>query len=205
MSGDATPFGPTPTADDGVRRSAQQLLGDAERATGPPADPDRRYTAAEQAAGQHLIDVHDMLRRELDELYSVIDQLGRGELDASAARDHLEQMTIRQNAWTLGVICLRYCRALTGHHTLEDVSVFPHLEAREPALKPVLRCLAREHEVIADALEVIDQRLVALAAAEPDAFAGVRDAVDAMSDALLSHLSYEERELIEPLARHGFH
>lgn len=202
---DAEPFSPQATPDDGVRRSDQHLLDEVERPTGPPVDPDRRYTPAEQAAGQHLIDVHDMLRRELDELQDVIEQLGRGELDPSAARNHLDQMTIRQNAWTLGVICLRYCRALTGHHTLEDVSVFPHLEAREPTLKPVLRCLAREHEVIADALEVIDQRLVALAAAEPEAFAGVRSAVDAMSDALLSHLSYEERELIEPLARHGFH
>lgn len=205
MSGHAGAFGPTPTPDDGVRRSDVRLLDEAERPTGPPPDPNRRYTGEEQATGQHLVDVHDMLRRELDELYSVIDRLGRGDVDARAARDHLEQMTIRQNAWTLGVVCLRYCRALTGHHTLEDVSVFPHLEAREPALKPVLRCLAREHEVIAEALEVIDRRLVALAASEPDAFAGVRAAVDAMSDALLSHLSYEERELIEPLARHGFH
>ena len=29
-------------------------------------------------------------------------------------------------------------------------------------------------------------------------------ALDLLTDTLLSHLSYEERELIEPLARHGF-
>jgi hypothetical protein len=28
--------------------------------------------------------------------------------------------------------------------------------------------------------------------------------VDLLSDTLLSHLSYEERELVEPLARFGF-
>jgi hypothetical protein len=33
----------------------------------------------------------------------------------------------------------------------------------------------------------------------------VRDALDLLSDTLLSHLSYEERELIEPLARLGFY
>jgi hypothetical protein len=32
----------------------------------------------------------------------------------------------------------------------------------------------------------------------------LRDAVDLLTDTLLSHLSYEERELVEPLARLGF-
>ncbi|MFE4670576.1 hypothetical protein ACFRI7_37285 [Streptomyces sp. NPDC056716] len=32
---------------------------------------------------------------------------------------------------------------------------------------------------------------------------GLRAAVDLLTDALLSHLSYEERELIEPMARFG--
>ena len=32
----------------------------------------------------------------------------------------------------------------------------------------------------------------------------LREAVDLLTDTLLSHLSYEERELVEPLARLGF-
>ena len=32
----------------------------------------------------------------------------------------------------------------------------------------------------------------------------VREAVDRVTDAMASHLSYEERELVEPLARLGF-
>ena len=35
--------------------------------------------------------------------------------------------------------------------------------------------------------------------------AGLRAAVDLLTDALHSHLSYEERELVEPLARLGFY
>jgi hypothetical protein len=31
------------------------------------------------------------------------------------------------------------------------------------------------------------------------------DAIDFLTDALLSHLSYEEREIIEPLAHLGFY
>jgi hypothetical protein len=30
------------------------------------------------------------------------------------------------------------------------------------------------------------------------------EAVDLLTDTLLSHLAYEEQELVEPLARHGF-
>jgi hypothetical protein len=67
----------------------------------------------------------------------------------------------------------------------------------------VLDRLGSEHEVIAEILDRIDAALAALAAAEPDAIDGVRAAVDLLSDAMLSHLSYEERELVEPLARFG--
>ena len=37
-----------------------------------------------------------------------------------------------------------------------------------------------------------------------EGIADVQAAVDALHDAMDSHLSYEERELVEPLARHGF-
>jgi hypothetical protein len=33
----------------------------------------------------------------------------------------------------------------------------------------------------------------------------LQDTVDLLSDTLFSHLAYEERELIEPLARYGFY
>ncbi len=34
---------------------------------------------------------------------------------------------------------------------------------------------------------------------------GIQAAVDFLTDALLSHLSYEEHEIVEPLARLGFY
>jgi hypothetical protein len=39
----------------------------------------------------------------------------------------------------------------------------------------------------------------------PEDFSGVAVALDLLSDTLLSHLAYEERELVEPLARLGFY
>jgi hemerythrin-like domain-containing protein len=114
-------------------------------------------------------------------------------------------MTIRQNNWTLGTFCETYCRTVTNHHVLEDRSVFPHLRRSEAELGPVIDRLEEEHEQIAELLERVDQALVALVAAEEDGIDRVGETMDLLTDALLSHFSYEERELIEPLARHGFY
>jgi hypothetical protein len=63
---------------------------------------------------------------------------------------------------------------------------------------------AAEHHVIADVLDQVDRGLVALVT-EQDGTAALRAAVDLLTDTMESHLSYEERELIEPLARLGFY
>jgi hypothetical protein len=39
----------------------------------------------------------------------------------------------------------------------------------------------------------------------PRCSAGIQAAIDFLTDALLSHLSYEERAIVEPLARLGFY
>jgi hemerythrin-like domain-containing protein len=113
-------------------------------------------------------------------------------------------MTMRQNNWTLGTYCESYCRVVTTHHTIEDQSMLPKLKRVDPRLAPVVDRLAAEHLVIHDVLEGVDRALVALVSA-PGGIDEVRAAVDLLADTLLSHLSYEERELVEPLARIGMH
>ena len=172
-----------------------------------PAPASADYTEAEQAWPQHLIDVHDALRGELAQLRDVIDQVRRGLLQVGQARSVINTMTMRQNNWTLGTYCETYCRIVTGHHSLEDHSMFPRLRAQDPDVGPVVDRLAEEHVVIHDVLEEVDRLLVALVAAEPrDSSTALEDLarqVDVLTDTLLSHLSYEERELLHPLARHG--
>jgi alkanesulfonate monooxygenase SsuD/methylene tetrahydromethanopterin reductase-like flavin-dependent oxidoreductase (luciferase family) len=194
----------TPTVDDGVRRSAEQPWPEADRPVGPHPDPEARYTPEQQATGQHLIDVHDALRAELARLLETIEQVERGTLDAGRARSLINTMTVRQNTWTLGAFCESYCRIVTGHHGLEDASVFPHLRRRDPRLAGVLDRLEEEHHVIAALLDRVDRALVALVT-EPDGMAQLQAAVDLLSDAMTSHLAYEERQLVEPLARLGFY
>jgi alkanesulfonate monooxygenase SsuD/methylene tetrahydromethanopterin reductase-like flavin-dependent oxidoreductase (luciferase family) len=174
------------------------VLSGAPRKTAPQ-QPDHR------GAGQHLIDVHDGLRAELERLRDLIAQVAAGHRDPAAVRSFINRMTIRQNGWTLGAFCASYCRIVAGHHTLEDRSIFPHLRSRDADLAPVIDRLEDEHEVIADMLERVDQTLVALVSDGRDGMDEVRAVMDLFGDALLSHLSYEERELVEPLARLGFY
>jgi hemerythrin-like domain-containing protein len=125
-------------------------------------------------------------------------------MNVGAARSHINQMTMRQNNWTLGTYCESYCRIVTLHHTIEDQPVFPHLRRGDPRIAPVIDRLQQEHHVIHDVLDSVDQALVGLVAtADAAGIAKLRDAADLLSDSLLSHLSYEERELAEPIARLG--
>ncbi|MGW0432836.1 LLM class flavin-dependent oxidoreductase [Micromonospora sp. NPDC003197] len=193
----------TPTPDDGVRFSTERPWDESDRPTGPDPESGRRYTRHEQASGQHLVDVHDHLRSELAQLRDIADQVAAGTMDVGAARSHLNTMTMRQNNWTLGAYCESYCRVVTTHHTIEDQALFPHLRRSDPRLKPVIERLEQEHHVIHGVIERVDQALVALVTA-PGNMTELRAAIDLLTDTLLSHLAYEERELVEPLARLGY-
>ena len=197
------------TPDDGVRLSPTLPWREDDRPV--TAQPEHAaYSPAEQAVPQHLVDVHDHLRGELAQLRDIVGQVRRGAMSTGAARSVINTMAMRQNNWTLGAYCETYCRLVTGHHTLEDRSIFVHLRGAEPDLGPVIDRLEEEHHVIADVLEQVDDALVGLVGTEPygragqDALDEIQRALDLLTDTLLSHLAYEERELLHPLARHGF-
>lgn len=192
----------TATPDDGVRRSSVRVWDESTRPAGPEPEPGRRYTQHEQAAGQHLVDVHDHLRSELIQLRDLVEQVAAGTTEPGLARSQLNTMTMRQNNWTLGSYCESYCRVVTVHHTLEDQGVFPHLRHADKRLVPVVDRLEEEHRAIHHVIERVDQALVTLVT-KPEEIADLQAAIDLLTDTLLSHLSYEERALVEPLARLG--
>lgn len=172
-----------------------------------PVPAGASYSPWQEQQARHLVDVHDMLRAELTQLRDVVEQVRRGLLQVGQARSVINTMTIRQNNWTLGAYCESYCRVVTGHHTLEDRSMLRHLAAVDLASRPVVERLHAEHEVVAEVLEEVDRRLVALVAASPtevsDALEHLAEVVEQLSTVLLSHLTYEETELHHPLAVHG--
>jgi len=171
-------------------------------APGPPAGA--VYTAHGRAIAGHLVQVHDHLRAELTQIRDLIGQVRDSETGVAQARSAINQMTLRSNSWTLGAYCASYCRIVTGHHSLEDQAVFPHLRAREPDLGPVIDRLASEHGIIHKVLEDVDAELVELVR-NPGDVSRLQQAADVLTDVLLSHLAYEEAQLVEPLARHGFY
>lgn len=200
----------TPTPDDGVRLSTSLPWDETSRPTKPQPQDQSEFTAAQLAVPQHLIDMHDGLRAELEQVRDVVSQVRTGHLSVGQARSVINTMTMRQNNWTLGAFCESYCRIVTGHHTLEDRSIFPHLRHSEPDLAPVLDRLKEEHEVIHEVLDALDRALVGLVDVEGygakgrEALDRLQTQIDLLTDTLLSHLAYEERELLVPLARYGF-
>ena len=206
-AGGATEYerlGVTPTADDRDGRPARAPWDEGSRPRRPPSGPEVTYTRRGRLVGQHLIDVHDVLRRELEELRGILEQVREGAMGAGEARAALNEMALRQNDWALGAFCARYCAAVDGHHRLEDAQIFPHLRRSEPDLDPVIDRLEEEHRAIHDAIQGVDGALVHHLT-HPGDFSRIEVALDLLTDALLSHLSYEEWELVEPLARLGFY
>jgi hemerythrin-like domain-containing protein len=197
-------LGVEPTPDDGTRLSSTRLWDEAARPTRPAAPAQRGYSPAGRAASAQLVRVHDMLRDELAAIRDLITQVQKGAIDAAQARSELNQMTLRQNNWTLGAYCESYCRVVTQHHSIEDAAIFPHLRTAEPGLGPVLDRLSEEHRLIHQVIDAVDRALVGYIS-HPDDLTGLQDVTDLLTDTLLSHLAYEERELIEPLARYGFY
>jgi alkanesulfonate monooxygenase SsuD/methylene tetrahydromethanopterin reductase-like flavin-dependent oxidoreductase (luciferase family) len=201
----ATPvFTPTPTPDLSSRRSSRQVWDESTRPVAPPAPVGYVYGPDAEMLGNHLTDVHGNLRRELERILGILEQVKTGDMPIGRARSVLNTMTLRRSDWNLGADCAAYCTRLTRHHGIEDGSIFPHLRASDAGLAPVLDRLEQEHVVIHKVIEGIDRALVNLVRTEND-FTELQDAMDVLSDSLLSHLAYEEQELSEPLARFGFH
>jgi len=197
-------LGVEPTQDDGTRLSRTRVWDEAARPRRPGPPAGAAYTRAGRATSRHLIQIHDMLRSELASLRDLIAQVRDGLVSAGEARSQLNEMTMRQNNWTMGAYCQSYCRVVTHHHFAEDAMVFPHLRARESGLGQVLDRLSEEHVVIHEVLDAVDRALVAYIA-QPGDLTELQEAVDLLTDTLLSHLAYEESQLLEPLARYGFY
>jgi hemerythrin-like domain-containing protein len=172
-----------------------------DEATRPHFDgrPDIPETPEGSLSRQTLVQVHDHLRQELAEIQRAAAAVADGRLDPVAARSLINRMAMRQNYWTFGAFCAQYCRVVTVHHTIEDRHLFPALHREEQALSAVLERLGEEHEVIAEVLERFDGALVDLMTGR--SMGEVRRVADELGDALLSHLAYEENELLGPLGR----
>lgn len=182
-----------------------------EAASSPPWDESTRPTRVPTAIGsvtdrgraqaRHLVEIHDYLRAELTRVRELVARVRGGTIGVDRARAAINDLTMRQHGWSFEAYCAAYCRLVTQHHTIEDRALFPHLRDRDADLGPVLDRLTEEHEAIHYVLEELDRALVA-SLDDPAGLDRLDAAVGRLSSALLSHLAYEERELLDPIARH---
>jgi hemerythrin-like domain-containing protein len=142
-------------------------------------------TEPDTAPGTRLIEIHDWLRDELDRLREELDAYLDG--DADRPRD-------------LRTHCSLFCDALTLHHGGEDAAVFPLLAELRPELRPALDQLARDHVIVADLLAEL-RTLVTNLPERPgeDEARRVRGELEGLSAVLESHLTFEERRLVDAM------
>ncbi|MBO3085104.1 hemerythrin domain-containing protein [Cellulomonas fengjieae] len=136
-----------------------------------PPVPDRLA-----AWGQELVEVHDRLRDELDRLLDGLDE------SPGLTPD-------------LRLHCAAFCGAISRHHTSEDRTAFPALAAQYPELRDTLDGLARDHAVVAEILQRLDEVLTN-PAGDPTR---VRGQIDGLAAILESHFRWEERTVVAAL------
>ncbi len=170
-----------------------------------PTWPGMRSGGVERGwgAGSQLVQIHDHLRENARELLAAIDELIAGGTDIEGARAFVRELSARQGYSAVGSFCSGFCTLLTMHHSIEDRAVFPGLGRSEPQLLPVLRRLMAEHEVISEIIALVYE---AIDAAERDREQAptLRRIAEHLRDRLLSHLRYEEAQLVPALNAHGF-
>lgn len=174
------------------------LLDEASRPRAPKR-PGSPTTPVGEHSADFLVAVHEHLRAGLAEVVRVVQSVA-GPADAGAARRAVAASALGGTHRALGAFCARFCQVVAVHHAIEDQRMLPDLEAAEPALAPVLRRLEHEHERIHEVLVALDRSLVALATGQAGVEA-VHHGVRRLEAVLLSHLAYEEEELLGPIRR----
>lgn len=166
-----------------------------------PLHPDARADPAGTHGAQTLLLIHDHLRAELGQVVRAVDAAVTDARRAADARALISDLSMGVNYRALGSFCGRYCSVVAMHHRIEDAVMFVDLGEADPDLQPVLDRLQVEHHVVHDALVALDAALVAMLREEASALPQVVATLQQLRAGLLSHLAYEEEELVPALRR----
>jgi hypothetical protein len=154
---------------------------------------------AQRARGDHLRQIHDMYRAELEFLLRVTQQVEDGVAQIADIRQALHDLALRRQLETYGSMCGRFCQLLDTHHRIEDAHIFPQARALDDGhYAPVVDQLRREHELVHAMLLAIDDAVTAVMDGSGP-LGDVLDQIRELGDLLISHFRYEETELAEPL------
>ncbi|MGL5866856.1 MAG: nitroreductase/quinone reductase family protein [Dermatophilaceae bacterium] len=148
-------------------------------------------TTWSRGMGDFIVESHDWLRAELDELGAQVDRIAAGEADRLATGAQPLGLQMRSH-------CLEFCAALTRHHTGEDMGAFPLLTQQFPGLAPTVAKLVDEHLVVGQLHEELRMLIEHYepGRSDPD---HLRSEVNRLRTELENHFRYEERTLVTAL------
>lgn len=172
--------------------------------TRPRRGPHPAYdgaSATERDHGEHLRLIHDMYRQGLQQAVAVVGHVLDGTAEAREAADALQRTGLRRALSGAGGLCQQICRGIGVHHRIEDAHLYPALRSSDPELAAVLDRLTEEHGVIEEALEQVEDTLLALMG-DPERIGDLAERMEHLHALLLSHFAYEEEQLCTPLGVH---
>jgi hypothetical protein len=152
-----------------------------------------------EAMVAELIWVHDMIRRDLTTVRRMADDVTDG-APAAEITAGIRSLAANGPLWHLKINCLRYCRFVHSHHSLESAMLFPELRRMNPALGPVVDRLEADHASVSVLLDDVGAAAQALGERdEPQARERLTGALQRLSTELLEHLDYEEEHISDTL------
>ena len=146
-----------------------------------------------------LLVIHGMLRGGLAQVRELADRTAAGADDTEIVAD-VEALARDSALWRLRSNCLYQCRFVHGHHSLEDVMLFPAVREAAPDIAREVDRLEADHRVIAEHLLAVEDAAAGLTDGLPGDRRRLVDALRALEDDLLDHLSREEA-LLRPVLR----
>ncbi len=153
---------------------------------------------------RELLGVHEMIRADLARVMTLADDAAGGAVPEEI-QERLGELKSSSILWQLKLGCLRHCRFVHSHHSLEDARLFPAIRRLGPELDPVVDRLEADHRSVSVLLATVEGAAVELDGEETaeDARRRVVESLGALGGLLLDHLAFEEEALEEPLGRMG--
>ncbi len=101
-------------------------------ATRPPLVKLEWVTEAQRAGGDHLKEIHDRLRANMQTLGVLIERARAGEVTKAEATSEANSLAMVANFRRFGNLCGQHCRIVNVHHSIEDQALFPTIAAQGP-------------------------------------------------------------------------
>jgi len=178
-----------------------ELLDDATRPA-PIRIPN--LTAAQRAPGEHLKQMHNHLRDNMQALAVLIERAASGQASAAEVAAEASGLAMVTNYRRFGNLCGQHCQIVQMHHSIEDEAIFPAIAAHGDGFRAIADRLRAEHVVVHELLLRLIDALTTLAGSPNEAnFEATVTIYRALERVLLSHLGYEEEAIGDALGAFG--